>query len=316
MKDQPLVSIIIPTYNRAHLIGETLDSVLVQTYQNWECIIVDDGSSDNTDEVVSEYVKKDSRFKYFHRPDEHLPGGNGARNYGFKMSKGEYVNWFDSDDLMLPEKLEENLTFIKDNNLEFIIDRFEDFENYIKPEMSILNFEKIYVEDYIFHKVFWGTCNMLLNRKLLHDIKFNEQLKSGQEYNFFAKFILYNNFNEAFRLNKTLVYRRIHQNSIQQKQKKSSELKSRNKFNIYWETYNETYKYSTKEMRKFLVYQLLGHYFTLLHQNIVVLKPKEIVIKTRKNKSQTPILISILYFYLYLKLGYKKLRQVYLYFII
>ena len=83
---------IIPTYNRAHLIGETLDSVLAQTYQHWECIIVDDGSSHNTDRVVSEYVKKDSWFKYYHRPDEHLPGGNGARNYGFKMSQGKFIN--------------------------------------------------------------------------------------------------------------------------------------------------------------------------------------------------------------------------------
>ena len=74
MKKEPLVSVIIPTYNRAHLIGETLDSVLAQTYQNWECIIVDDGSSDDTDEVIGEYVKKDNRFKYYHRPDEHLPG--------------------------------------------------------------------------------------------------------------------------------------------------------------------------------------------------------------------------------------------------
>lgn len=95
MQKQALVSIIIPTYNRAHLIGETLDSVLAQTYTNWECIIVDDGSSDNTDEVVGAYVKKDNRFKYYHRPDEHLPGGNGARNFGFKMSQGEYVNWLD-----------------------------------------------------------------------------------------------------------------------------------------------------------------------------------------------------------------------------
>jgi glycosyltransferase involved in cell wall biosynthesis len=105
MKSKPLVSIIIPTYNRAHLISETLDSVLAQTYKNWECIIVDDGSNDNTDEVVSEYVKKNNRFKFYHRPDEHLPGGNGARNYGFKMSKGEYVNWLD-DDLFTDSKTE------------------------------------------------------------------------------------------------------------------------------------------------------------------------------------------------------------------
>lgn len=88
---EPLVSIIIPTYNRAHLIGETLDSVLAQTYENWECIVVDDGSTDHTDEVMAEYCAKDSRFRYFHRPDTHKPGGNGARNYGFLMSRGEFV---------------------------------------------------------------------------------------------------------------------------------------------------------------------------------------------------------------------------------
>jgi glycosyltransferase involved in cell wall biosynthesis len=109
MSDQPLVSIIIPTYNRAHLIGVTLHSVVSQTYLNWECIIVDDGSSDNTDEVVGEYVKKDSRFKYYHRPEEHLLGGNGARNYGFKMSKGEYVNWLDSDDLFSENKIDDQV---------------------------------------------------------------------------------------------------------------------------------------------------------------------------------------------------------------
>jgi len=117
MSDQPLVSIIIPTYNRAHLIGETLDSVVAQTYENWECIIVDDGSSDNTDEVIEEYTKKDTRFKYYHRPEEHLPGGNGARNYGFKMSQGEYIIWFDSDDLMTRDHIEIKYNLINSGEL-------------------------------------------------------------------------------------------------------------------------------------------------------------------------------------------------------
>jgi glycosyltransferase involved in cell wall biosynthesis len=121
MSDQPLVSIIIPTYNRAHLIGETLDSLVAQTYLNWECIIVDDGSSDNTDEVIGEHVNKDSRFKYYHRPEVHLPGGNGARNYGFKMSKGEYVNWFSSDDLMVAEKLEVKVKAMLENEVDFMV---------------------------------------------------------------------------------------------------------------------------------------------------------------------------------------------------
>ncbi len=79
MAEQPLVSIIIPTYNRAHLIGETLDSVLAQTYTNWECIVVDDGSTDATDELMAKYCAKDARIRYYHRPDLHLSGGNGAR---------------------------------------------------------------------------------------------------------------------------------------------------------------------------------------------------------------------------------------------
>ena len=110
MSDQnPLVSIIIPTYNRVHLIGETLDSIIAQTYQNWECIVVDDGSTDGTDELMAAYVGQDSRFQYHHRPEERLSGGNAARNYGFEMSKGEYINWFDSDDLMHSEKLEKQV---------------------------------------------------------------------------------------------------------------------------------------------------------------------------------------------------------------
>ena len=90
---EPLVSIIIPTYNRAHLIGETLGSVLAQTYQNWECIVVDDGSTDNTEAVLATFTAKDSRFQYDQRPKDRLAGGNAARNYGFELSKGEYINW-------------------------------------------------------------------------------------------------------------------------------------------------------------------------------------------------------------------------------
>ena len=63
-----LVSIIIPTYNRAHLIGETLESVKAQTYSNWECIIIDDHSSDDTETIISHYTKSDLRFKYHKRP--------------------------------------------------------------------------------------------------------------------------------------------------------------------------------------------------------------------------------------------------------
>src|SRR5436190_24140540 len=97
-----LVSIIIATYNRANLIGETLDTLKTQSYSNWECIIVDDGSSDNTEQVVSEFIKDDYRIKFFQRPNNIPKGPNGARNYGINQSQGEYIMSLDSDDFLLP----------------------------------------------------------------------------------------------------------------------------------------------------------------------------------------------------------------------
>src|SRR5688572_29060991 len=104
MNALPLISIIIPTYNRALMLEETLDSIIAQTYKNWECIVVDDGSTDATDKLMAEYIDRDSRFQYHHRPKDRLPGGNAARNYGFEISKGNFIQWFDSDDYMMANK--------------------------------------------------------------------------------------------------------------------------------------------------------------------------------------------------------------------
>lgn len=104
-----LVSIIIPTYNRCDLITETLNSVLGQNYEDWEAIVVDDGSTDQTRLVVQSYCEKDTRIKYFERPKNLVKGGNSCRNYGFYKSKGAYVMWLDDDDLLHPEKISRQL---------------------------------------------------------------------------------------------------------------------------------------------------------------------------------------------------------------
>lgn len=113
---EALISIIIPVYNRAHLIGETLDSVLKQTYTNWECIIVDDGSTDNSERVIGEYVKKDSRIQYDKRPVNKLKGPSSCRNYGIKKSAGEYVIFLDSDDILEPFCLKQRIDFANKNS--------------------------------------------------------------------------------------------------------------------------------------------------------------------------------------------------------
>ncbi|MDB0061197.1 FkbM family methyltransferase [bacterium] len=90
-----MTSIIIPSFNRADLISETLDSVLNQTYRYWECIIVDDGSTDFSSEIISKYLELDNRFKYLERPKDRLKGPSACRNIGLQNAKGEYVIFLD-----------------------------------------------------------------------------------------------------------------------------------------------------------------------------------------------------------------------------
>lgn len=98
-KRNPLVSVVIPVYNRKDLIVETLDSIVAQTYDNWECILIDDGSIDGSKDVIKKYSMQDSRFKLFER--DVLPkGASACRNIGINNSQGEYILFLDSDDLL------------------------------------------------------------------------------------------------------------------------------------------------------------------------------------------------------------------------
>jgi glycosyltransferase involved in cell wall biosynthesis len=92
---EPLVSVIVPCYNYAQYLPEALDSVLAQTFRNWECIIINDGSLDNTQEVAMSYCRKDNRFKYYWKENG---GHSSARNYGISNSSGKYILPLDADD--------------------------------------------------------------------------------------------------------------------------------------------------------------------------------------------------------------------------
>ncbi len=101
--DKPLVSIIIPCFNYGHLIKETLNCLLDQSYTNWEAIIIDDGSIDNTNAVVKDFCEADKRFSYLYQTNN---GVSAARNRGIELSKGEYIQLLDADDLISPSKIE------------------------------------------------------------------------------------------------------------------------------------------------------------------------------------------------------------------
>ncbi|MCR8666363.1 glycosyltransferase family 2 protein [Aestuariibaculum sp. M13] len=188
MNKRPLVSIIIPTYNRAHLIGETLDSVLAQTYANWECIVVDDGSTDGTTEVMQMYLEKDARFRYYNRPDEHLPGGNGARSYGFKVSRGDYIQWLDSDDLLEEQKIYKQLELLLRSECKVCVSNaviFVDtpYKGKLKLWSKELNAENVQ-DALITQKMRWANGTLLIKKEVINPKFWDENLFGGQEWLF------------------------------------------------------------------------------------------------------------------------------------
>lgn len=111
--NQPLISIVTPTYNREAFLAEAIQSVIDQTYENFELIIVDDGSTDGSEVLVQRYVQEDSRIRYF---KQHNQGQSVARNRGIQESRGEFVCFLDSDNKWFPDKLEVSVKAFADNS--------------------------------------------------------------------------------------------------------------------------------------------------------------------------------------------------------
>ncbi len=117
MQYYELVSIITPSYNCAKFVEETIQSVLSQTYTNWELLFQDDCSTDNTKEIVVKYAEKDSRIKY--ECNAYNSGAAITRNNALRRAKGKWIAFLDSDDIWLPDKLEKQIKFMQNNNYYF-----------------------------------------------------------------------------------------------------------------------------------------------------------------------------------------------------
>lgn len=122
IKQEPLVSVITPAYNAARFICETMDSVRAQTYENWEMIIVDDQSSDDTVQLVKQYEQKDNRIRLVQLNQN--SGSAIARNTAMDHANGRYIAFLDSDDRWLPKKLQKQLGFMQENDLAFTFTKY------------------------------------------------------------------------------------------------------------------------------------------------------------------------------------------------
>ena len=184
--NNPFFSIVIPTYNRSGTIGPAINSCLDQTFQDFELLIIDDGSIDDTRDVVAEYISSDARVKYFFQSNA---GGAAARNHGIDVSSGKYIAFLDSDDKFLPTKLErfhEAITSQDDPCFvvasRIIVDRGV-AKTWIKPPRIIRPDER--PSDFIMaDRGFFQTSALAVPKDIAKRAKFQQGLPFGQDTDF------------------------------------------------------------------------------------------------------------------------------------
>jgi len=192
----PTISIITPNFNSAAFIHATYQSISNQTYSNWEWIVVDDGSTDNSPEFVQEWAKDEPRIKFYTRA--HLPkGASACRNIGVEHAKGEFALFLDADDLLEPFCLEQRLQYMKQNpSLDFAVFKMGYFHTSIGDISGIVNHfnsdKDQYLKDFISYSIPWAiTCPIWKSEFLRkNNIRFSEKYQRLQDPEFHAKILL------------------------------------------------------------------------------------------------------------------------------
>ncbi|SHH94265.1 Glycosyltransferase involved in cell wall bisynthesis [Clostridium collagenovorans DSM 3089] len=220
------VSIIMPVYNSEKYLEDAIESILAQTYLNFELILVDDGSTDNSAQICNQYMNKDKRVKVIHQKNM---GISGARNTGLSNSIGEYIVFADNDDRFLPTLLEDNIKLIKEENADVV--KFS--VRYLKIDDTFTTEEvyKYHLSDGVYDKgylisnydalrrrgVFTFVWNMIVKKSLIqkNNIIFDERIKFGGEDNKF-NYELFKNVNKLVCNSKAyyIHYRRVSHSTV------------------------------------------------------------------------------------------------------
>lgn len=195
MSNIKLVSIIMATYNRADFIIEALQSIKKQTYLDFECIIIDDGGTDNTLQVIEPVLKKDSRFQFLKRPDKYKKGLPGCRNYGLDLAKGDFIIFFDDDDIVHPQNLELCIRELSNNQISFCrYDRevfFNEFDynfNYSKEYTSFM-ISVSQIGEMITNKLPFNSCAIMWSKECFTEHRFVEHLMYAEEWELYSRIL-------------------------------------------------------------------------------------------------------------------------------
>lgn len=210
-----LVSIIIPCYNQGVYLDETIASVLNQSYTNWECLLINDGSTDDTARIIKKWESIDRRFKGFYQDNGGL---SSARNLGLKKAKGFYIQFLDSDDLLHVNKLKIALKYLQNNNLDIVVTNYAHFKadaNIITPPYYTLKQEFLNYKSILYQ---WDTdfaipihC-ALFKVSLFEFFEFPVALKAKEDWYMWT--VLFSNTPKVDYITDTLCYYRIHAKSM------------------------------------------------------------------------------------------------------
>lgn len=237
------VTIITPLYNSEDFISETIESVLSQSYQNWEMIMVDDCSTDRGVEIVKKFQRKDDRIKLIEL--EKNSGAAVARNTAIKKANGRYISFLDSDDLWHPEKLESQIRFMQNNGYAF---SYTNYQKMTKSGKLIDEIVKSPLElDYYkaLHTNYIGCLTAIYDTKKLGKV-YMPEIRKRQDYGLWLKILKQVN---GHRLNENLAYYRVRNNSV-----------SSNKLNLIkynWKLYRDIENLSIFRSSYYILYSII-----------------------------------------------------------
>ena len=220
-----LVSIVTPIFNNEKVIEETIQSVLNQTYTNWELILVNDASSDNSSNLVKKFVEQDKRIKYYEFSTN--KGAAEARNYGSKMAKGDYIAFLDADDLWHKTKLEIQIKTLNEKNIDVCFGSYEMVDSKSNPlnikvhTLPVLTYDKLLKANYI------GNLTGIYNCKNLGKI-YTKDLKKRQDWLLWIE-ALKKSRKPAHGISETIAYYRKSDNSLSSNKMKLI----KHNFNVY-----------------------------------------------------------------------------------
>lgn len=192
---KPTVSVIMATYNRADLLSRAIKSILNQTYKDFEFIIVDDGSTDHTEKILTGYAKQDSRIKII--KNEKNEGLVASRNKSLELARGKYIAIMDSDDQAFPNRLEKSLKVLKENpDVQAVSGATYDIEKKLDPDVFLKwdDYHKInndFSISMMFKNTFPNPAAMFRSEFIKkHNIKYDTEYEAAEDYDFWKQFIM------------------------------------------------------------------------------------------------------------------------------